>query len=119
MGLLTKNPAEILGRVDKTLVNGDGVLGRVDGTLSQVNSTLSTVDSTLSEVSGTLTTVESTLGEVQFLLAELQAELKLVQQVPAIAVRVEEIIRWSVPTHAPCARDGATVTRVILNPTRG
>ena len=89
---LLPNPiGDITDKVDRTLADVDVVLGRVDGTLAEVSGTLTTVDGTLVEVSGTLTGVSGVLGDVQSLLTDLHDQLTLLEQVPAIAAKVDEI----------------------------
>ena len=105
---LIPNPAgDLWRRVDTMLSDVDGMLGRVDGTLSSVDGTLRSVDGTLTSVAGTLDTVAGTLSNVdgtlrdatdvltgvRGLLAELQAKLELLDQVPALAVQLDEVHR--------------------------
>ncbi|KQY58836.1 hypothetical protein ASD11_04175 [Aeromicrobium sp. Root495] len=77
MALLPGNPAAILNRADKVLVNVDGVLGRVDGTLGSVDTTLEEVKVLLAEVKGVLT--------------DLTEEIELVKQLPAMAEQLAQI----------------------------
>lgn len=76
MGLLP-NPNDLFKRVDQTLENVDAVLTRVDGTLV--------------DVSATLTDATSVLGDVRTLLTELKDQIGLLEQVPAIATKLDEV----------------------------
>jgi hypothetical protein len=77
---LIPNPAgDLWRRVDKMLADVDGVLGRVDGTLVSVDVTLR--DAT------------DVLGEVRTLLADLHDKLELLDQVPAMATRLDDVHR--------------------------
>jgi ABC-type transporter Mla subunit MlaD len=68
---LLPNPiGDITDKVDRTLADVDVVLGRVD--------------TTLADVSGTLT-------DVQGLLTDLRDQLSVLEQVPAMSAKLDEI----------------------------
>ena len=97
--LLPKNPVgEVLKRVDGTLDSADASLARVDHTLEGVDGTLTTVSGTLSDanealekVGGTLAEATAVLAGVGELLAGLQDKLELLDEVPTVLARLEEI----------------------------
>lgn len=76
MGLLP-NPNELFKQVDRTVDNVEGVLARVDGTLA--------------DVSVTLADATSVLGDVRILLMELKEQMGLLEQVPAMAAKLDEV----------------------------
>ena len=97
--LLPKNPVgDVLKRVDHTLESADASLVRVDETLGGVDGTLTTVSGTLAEANASLEQVGGTLAEatgvlsaVQELLTSLEDKLELIDQVPVVLTRLEEI----------------------------
>ena len=91
MGL---NPvSDILKRADRALKSVDGTLGHVDTKLSAVDHTVGRVDVKLSSVEQTLRphVVSDTLDQVRDLLTELESELALLQRVPEIVAKLDEI----------------------------
>ena len=79
-------PTDIFKRIDETMANVDAVLGRVDPTLAEVATTLGEAGAVLSDVKA--------------LLGELDDKLELLDEVPAMKVKIEEIHRAVVGTTA-------------------
>lgn len=79
MSRLLPLPTDVFRKVDAMLVDVGEVLGRVDGTLGSVDTTLASVD--------------TTLDQVRDLLAELHDQLALLEQVPTLALQLDEVHR--------------------------
>lgn len=67
------------------------VFKRVDGVVDNVNQVLVEVDETLTTVSGTLSDATAVLSDVRILLMDLRDEMELLQQVPALVSKLDEI----------------------------
>jgi ABC-type transporter Mla subunit MlaD len=97
-------PTDLFKRIDETMANVDAVLGRVDPTLGDVSTTLASAEGTLGDAGDALARVDGTLGdatavltEVKTLLSDLRDKLDLLDQVPGMAEKLDEI-------HAALAR---------------
>jgi len=67
------------------------VFKRVDGVVDNANHVIGRVDETLTTVSGTLSEATEVLTEVRQLLIDLRDEMELLQQVPALVTKLDEI----------------------------
>lgn len=85
MARLIPNPvAEINDKID-------GIVSKVETTLGRADQTLGNVSVTLTEVEGSLAGVEHVLTEVRDLLARLDTHLEVLELVPAMAAKLDEV----------------------------
>ncbi|MDP1820795.1 MAG: hypothetical protein Q8K58_13020 [Acidimicrobiales bacterium] len=92
-GLIPKPAGDLWGRVDKVLADGDVVLTRFDRTLTEESGTFTEVGDALTTVDGTVREATDVPGAVKESLQDLEITPELLDQMPEVATKLDEVHR--------------------------